>query len=182
MLRKTLKPMVLAGVAAVSFALAPAARAETLADALVAAYRNSNLLEQNRATLRAADEDVATAVSNLRPVLRWVAGLDYTKSAYNESVTRAAGREVDRLEASLGLTASMVVLDFGRNRLGVDIAKESVLATREALVAVEQDVLLATVAAYSDVKSAAQRVSINQNSVRVIGEELRAAQDRFEVG
>ena len=182
MLRKTLKPMVLAGVAAVSFALAHAARAETLADALVAAYRNSNLLEQNRATLRAADEDVATAVSNLRPVLRWVAGLDYTKSAYNESVTRAAGREVDRLEASLGLTASMVVLDFGRNRLGVDIAKESVLATREALVAVEQDVLLATVAAYSDVKSAAQRVSINQNSVRVIGEELRAAQDRFEVG
>src|SRR5690606_19143018 len=47
------------------------ARAETLADALISAYRNSNLLEQNRAVLRAADEDVASAVSNLRPVLQW---------------------------------------------------------------------------------------------------------------
>ena len=31
------------------------AQAETLADALIAAYRNSNLLEQNQAVLRAAD-------------------------------------------------------------------------------------------------------------------------------
>ncbi|MEY3309621.1 MAG: hypothetical protein RLZZ413_3659, partial [Pseudomonadota bacterium] len=37
------------------------AGAETLADALIAAYRNSNLLEQNRAVLRATDENVAQA-------------------------------------------------------------------------------------------------------------------------
>lgn len=182
MFRKTLKPFVLAGVAALGLVVAPVAKAETLADALVAAYRNSNLLEQNRATLRAADEDVATAVASLRPVLRWIANLDYTKSNYNESISRAAGREVDRLEASLGLSASMVLYDFGQSRLSVDIAKESVLATREALVGVEQDVLLTTVAAYTDVKSALQRVSINENSVRVIGEERKAAQDRFDVG
>ena len=41
------------------------ARAETLADALIAAYRNSNLIEQNRALLRAADEDVAHGVLRL---------------------------------------------------------------------------------------------------------------------
>lgn len=56
----------LAGVVAV-----PAARAETLADALIAAYNNSNLLDQNRAVLRAADEDVAVAVSSLRPVVSY---------------------------------------------------------------------------------------------------------------
>ncbi len=38
---------------------APLAQAETLSDALIAAYRNSNLLDQNRALLRAADENVA---------------------------------------------------------------------------------------------------------------------------
>lgn len=182
MFRKSLKPIVLAGVAALSLVVAPAAKAETLADALVAAYRNSNLLEQNRATLRAVDEDVAAAVASLRPVLSWIANLDYTKSTYSESITRASGNVVDRLEASIGLSASMTLFDFGQNRLSVDIAKESVLATREALVGVEQDVLLSAIAAYTDVKSALQRVSINQNSVRVIGEELNAAQDRFEVG
>ena len=35
------------------------AQAETLTDAFIAAYRNSNLLDKQAATLRAADEDVA---------------------------------------------------------------------------------------------------------------------------
>jgi len=182
MKRISFKSLILAGSAALALMAAPAARAETLADALIAAYRNSNLLEQNRATLRAADEDVATAIASLRPVLRWVADATYTKSAYAEYYTVQSGGEIDRLSASLGLSASMVLFDFGQSKLGVDIAKESVLATREALVGVEQDVLLSAVAAYTGVKSASERVSINQNSVRVIGEELRAAQDRFEVG
>ena len=55
-------------VAAAGVLAAPMAGAETLTDALIAAYRNSNLLDQNRAVLRAADEDVAVAVSSLRPV------------------------------------------------------------------------------------------------------------------
>ena len=49
------------------------AMAETLGDTLVAAYRHSALLDQNRAVLRAADEDVAVAVSTLRPVVAYTA-------------------------------------------------------------------------------------------------------------
>ncbi len=37
----------------------PMAQAETLSDALISAFNHSGLLEQNRALLRAADEDVA---------------------------------------------------------------------------------------------------------------------------
>ncbi len=148
-------------------------RAESLADALVAAYRNSNLLDQNRAVLRAADEDAASAVASLRPVIAFVAGTTYT-----EPVTTGG----DNLSASMSLSAELTLFDFGRSRLSIDIAKESVLATREALIGVEQNVLLSAVSAYMSVKSAIENVSINENSVRVIGEELRAAQDRFEVG
>lgn len=158
------------GAATLLLAQAPA-RAETLADALIAAYRSSNLLDQNRAVLRAADEDVAGAVAALRPVVNFVA-----QSVYSEP---SAGQN---LNSSLSLTASMTLYDFGRSRLAVDIAKESVLATREALVGVEQGVLLTAVTAYLDVRSAVESVAINRNSVRVIGEELRAAQDRFAVG
>ncbi len=161
-------------VAAFALCVAGAARAESLADAMIAAYKTSNLLEQNRATLRAADEDVAGAMAALRPVLAWSASYDY-------KATRPL-TATDPNAASLGLVASMTLYDFGRSALAVDITKETVLATREALRAVEQDVLLETVSAYTAVKSAQQQVSINQNSVRVIGEELKAAQDRFEVG
>ena len=48
-----------------------AVRADTLADALAAGYENSGLLEQNRALLRVADEDVAQAVAALMPIVNW---------------------------------------------------------------------------------------------------------------
>ena len=50
-------------LATVFFATPQILSAETLRDALVKAYNSSGLLEQNRALLRAADEDVAVAAS-----------------------------------------------------------------------------------------------------------------------
>lgn len=47
------------------------ALAESLGDTLVAAYRHSALLDQNRALLRAADEDVAGNMASLRPIVDW---------------------------------------------------------------------------------------------------------------
>ena len=56
-MRKFIKGLLLS---AVSFAPG-VAWSESLADALISAYRTSHLLEQNQAVLRAADEDVAAA-------------------------------------------------------------------------------------------------------------------------
>jgi outer membrane protein len=167
-------------LAAVLALSAPAAQAETLADALIAAYRNSNLLDQNRAVLRAADEDVAIAVSDLRPVVAFAMQAAYARTEFLNSL---GNRSVEEgLTSSLSLTAEMTLLDFGRNALAVDVAKESVLATREALVSVEQNVLLAAVQAYVDVRLAQEIVALRQSNFRLITQELRAARDRFEVG
>lgn len=167
--------VILGAALAGSLILAPVlSGAQTLADTLVAAYENSNLLDQNRALLRAADEDVATAVSALRPVVDFIATADYTG--------RQQGFEVDDLTASLGLSADLLLYDFGRTRLGVDSAKETVLATRQALIDLEQRVLLTAVTAFMNVRSASEFVSIRENNVRVLTEEQRAARDRFEVG
>jgi outer membrane protein len=166
-------------VAVAGIVAAPMAGAETLADALVAAYRNSNLLDQNRAVLRAADEDVAIAVSSLRPVVGFTAQSGWRKADV-AGVTGVITNE--GLSSSLSLSAELTLLDFGRNRLGIEIARESVLATRQALVDVEQQVLLATVQAYVDVRLAQEVVALRNSNLRLITQELRAAQDRFEVG
>ena len=159
---------------------APAAKAETLADALIAAYRNSNLLEQNRAVLRAADEDVAIAVSDLRPVIAFAGQAGYARA---EFLAPSGARGVNEgLSGTLTLTADLTVFDFGRNKLAVDVAKESVLATREALIGVEQGVLLAAVQAYVDVRLSQEIVALRESNFRLITQELRASQDRFEVG
>lgn len=165
-----LRRTVLVAALAVSV-VAPGARAETLTDAFITGYRNSHLLEQNRALLRAADEDVADAVSALRPVI---------------SYTATAGQSLSQLSSSLStsitLSASLVIYNFGRRELSIQLAKESVLATRETLVNIEQQVLYSVVSAYMGVISANETVALGQNNVRVITQEYRAAQDRFELG
>ncbi len=152
--------------------LVPVAKAETLTDALIAAYRHSNLLEQNRALLRVADEDVAVAVAGLRPVINFIADAGYSDP---RPLT-------DNYTAGIALTAEITLYDSGATRLGIDAAKESVLAAREGLLQVEQDVLLNAVAAYMEVIRAANFVRISENNVRLITQELRAARDRFSVG
>ena len=144
---------------------------ETLTDALATAYRNSGLIDLNRAVLRAADEDVAQSLAALRPVLNYAASLNYIDCTAN-----------DNLSSSLSLSADMMLYDFGRSQLGVDAAKETVLATRAALVDIENTVLFNTVDAYLGVRRSEAFVGLRENNVRLLTQQLRATRDRFEVG
>ncbi len=175
-----MKAWIVAIVMGLSTGLGPvSAMAESLGDALTAAYRNSNLLDQNRALLRAGDEDVATAVASLRPVIAFASNASWSKA---DTTQGGVPVTVEGLSASATLSAEMTLFDFGRNKLGVEIARETVLATREALVAVEQDVFFAAVDAYVSVLLAQEVVALRNNNVRVITEELRGSRDRFDVG
>ncbi len=173
------------GVAAVALSVAAVlpAGADTLGDALAKAYKNSGLLEQNRALLRAADEDVAGAVAELRPILGYSAGVTMNR---NYSVSGTALNRIDGVDettiGTLELTASMLLYDGGASRMGIDVAKEAVLATRQTLRSAEQTVLLNAVSAYMSVVASGQIVSLQQNNLRVLSEQLRAARERFDVG
>ena len=160
-------------VATATLSLSSPARAETLADALTFAYNNSGLLDQNRALLRAADEDVAQAVAATLPVIRWAA-------AASISAPRAAG--ADLIAATARITANLTIYDSGSKRMAIEAQKELVLGTRESLRDVEQTVLLNAVSAYMQVRAEAEFVSLRQSNVRVISQELNAAKERFDVG
>lgn len=155
--------------------LGGAAWAESLSDAMIGAYRCSGLIEQNRALVRAADEDVATAVAALRPVLNYVARGTWSRGPVDIP-------DADEFSNAFGLTLDWLLFDSGQSRLAIDAAKEAVLAAREALRGVEQEVLLRAAEAYFGVLRAIEFVDLAEGSVRVIGEELRATRDRFEVG
>ncbi|MEM6308320.1 MAG: TolC family protein, partial [Pseudomonadota bacterium] len=57
-----------------------------------------------------------------------------------------------------------------------------VLATRAQLIAIEQNVLLDAAVAYMNLHRAIQAQSLRASNVNLIKEQLRAAQDRFDVG
>lgn len=184
-----LKHMMAATAAAALLAFAPAVQSETLSDALVDAYRNSHLLEQNRALLAAADEDVAQAVAALRPVISFIADYGKSRTLPNSPSLHTDGgglvysRQTSYAEqATVDLAIELTLLDFGRNRATIDLRKETVLATRAALVGVEQSVLLSAVQAYVNMRLTLEILGFRQNYVNVINEELRATRDRFEVG
>ncbi|RLJ60543.1 outer membrane protein [Litoreibacter meonggei] len=157
----------------ITLSLSPVqASAETLAGALTAAYDNSNLLEQSRATLRAEDEDVAIALSGLLPNIN-------ARSTITLSNPTAAR---DNLSSTIALTLELLLWDAGRTQLAVESAKETVLAVRAELSQQEQVVLLDAVNAYVQVLRDQRVVQLRESNLRLITQELRAARDRFEVG
>jgi len=147
------------------------AAAESLRDSLRNAYKNSGILVQNRALLRAADEKVADAVAALRPVINWSSKFAH---AYNDAANN------DSLTTSLN--AKWLLYDFGSSDLQTEALKETVLATRQSLVAIEQNVLLRAATAHMNYRRSVEFVSLRSANVELIEQELRAAQDRFDVG
>jgi len=153
--------------------------ADNLTDAFIGAYNTSGLLEQNRALLRAADEDVAIALSALRPIINWTvrARQDYTRSRTNDVVFTN-----EPAQFFSGLTLTQLLYDGGAAILSKQAAQETVLSTRQSLIDVEQRVLSRAAIAYLSVLLQEETVQIRQNNVDLSSEELRASNDRFEVG
>ncbi len=169
----TLRSTLTSFATAIGLLVAAPASAETLNDALVHAYEHSGLLQQNRALLRAADEDVALAVAATMPVINW-------SISASQQEPRAAGSDLISLNAAI--SGSLTLYDGGANQLAIEAQKELVLGTRQSLRNVEQQVLLRAVEAYMNVRRNSEFVALRQNNVRLITQELRAAEDRFEVG
>lgn len=163
--------VLMAAVATVAFS--GVTHAESLSSALAKAYENSAMLAQNRALLNAADEGVVSAVADLLPVVQ---------ASISQNYTRVSGSSDTTSTGAVSIRASMPIFDFGRGQLGIDLAKEAVNGTRHQLMGLEQSVLLNAVDAFMNYHQAVELVRLRENNLVVIDQELRAANDRFEVG
>ncbi|WP_299945642.1 TolC family outer membrane protein [uncultured Ruegeria sp.] len=176
---KLVKGLTLAAGIALSVVPGRSVWADNLTDAFIGAYNTSGLLEQNRALLRAADEDVAIALSALRPIINWTVRVsrDYTRTNTSSAIST---REPSSFFS--GLTLGQLIYDGGASVLGKQSAQETVLSTRQSLIDIEQQILIRAANAYLGVLLQEETVAIRENNVEVSAEELRASQDRFEVG
>ncbi len=166
-----------------AIAFAPAfTAAETLRDAMIGAYYHSGLLTQNRALLRAADEGVAEQIAALRPIINYT--VTFSRSNRNSVSGRNSSINFSSFGTSIDgiINARLRLWDGNRSKLAIESAKETVLATRQQLISIEQRVLLGAVNAYFSVREATENVALRQSNLRLITQELRAAEDRFEVG
>ncbi len=154
------------------------ASAESLRDALAAAYRYNPRLDAERARLRAIDEEVARANSGYRPNISSSADIGYERR--NTGPPSIADGE--NHPKGYQVTASQNIFNGFRTLNGVREAEATVRAGRETLRSVEQEVLLQAVTAYMDVVRDQAIVRLRENNVTVLTRELKATQDRFSVG
>jgi outer membrane protein len=176
----SIRPML--GVLAVSamlFVGATSVRAESLQEALARAYVFNPTLKAARAQLRATDEEVARAKSGFRPTVN--GQVSRTFQNINTS-PNLGGQEGNFLSNDYGVTVNQPIFQGFRTVNAVRGAQALVEAGREDLRNSEQDVLVNTVTSYVNVVRDQAVLTLQLSNQKVLNEQLRAAQDRFEVG
>ena len=172
-----------AGVAALAGFLAAAAAgsasAETLKQALSAAYKFNPRLDAARALQRATDEEVPAALSGYRPSIVGSADTTYEISSAKRSGNRETTESNPRGYA-VGLTQP--IFRGFRTKNAVSLAEAQVRAGWEALRITESDVLLEAVTAYMDVVRDQAILTLRENTVTVLTRDLSATQARFQAG
>jgi outer membrane protein len=154
------------------------AHAETLADALSATYQSNPRLDAARAIQRATDEEVPRAKAGYRPSITGEADYGYRK-VWTNPVTSNSG---DTRPGNYNASVSQPLFNGFQTVNAVSGAEATVRAGRETLRTTEQSVLLAAVTAYGDVSRDQSIVVLSENNVTVLTRDLRATQDRFNVG
>ncbi len=153
-----------------------AASAETLRDAFVAVYAGNPTLTGARAGLRATDEDVGIARAQGLPDLS-------ATGQYSEYLKRSVNSPSAPVRSVYGRVAAAVpIYQGGQIRNQISAAKARVAQGRASLQGTEADVFTQTVAAYMDVMRDTAIVDLNAGNVKVLGTNLQASKDRFQVG
>lgn len=165
------KKSLFASAAMLALSMASPAFAETLNEALASAYANNPTLNAQRAATRAVDEEVPQALSGYRPSVTGTV----TAGAVN-----SGGFEQRNISA--GITITQPIFSGFRTVNGTKAAEAAVKASRETLRNSEQNTLLDGVQAYMNVIRDQAILSLLQENVEFLQEQVRAARDRFSVG
>jgi outer membrane protein len=175
-----------ASIAALAGALALAApqgaAAETLREALNAAYKFNPRLDAARALQRATDEEVPRALSGYRPTIAGSADTTYEVQTTSPplGVPPRSAAEGNPRGYAVGLTQP--IFRGFRTKNAVSLAEATVRAGWEALRSSESSVLLEAVTAYMDVVRDQAILTLRENNVTVLTRDLSATQARFQAG
>lgn len=153
--------------------------AETLEQVLISVYKQNPRILAARASLRALDEDVARANSGYRPIVTGNADWGYQNQNNTPESLGSSGHTNPR---GYGVGAVQSVFNGFQTANRVKTAEASVRSTQAALVSLEQQVLLETIAAYFDVLRDGAIVRLQQGHLSYLASEVAATRRRKEEG
>ncbi|MDP3736162.1 MAG: TolC family outer membrane protein [Hyphomonadaceae bacterium] len=181
-MRSLLAALLLASVSAPAFAQASR---DTLADAVASAVDNNPTLMVQRKTRAVADETLEQAKAQMRPQVGLSGNYGTQYLEYGRSFTTPAGNfplDGRQERATVGLEARQTIYNGGALNAQRDQARAGVDAAQAQLIGAEQELVLAVVTAFVDVRRAEEEVSIRETNVSSLKQQVQAAKDRFDVG
>ena len=172
------KSALIAGVSAVFLSVAvTSASAETIAQALASAYANNPEINSARAQTRADDENVPIARSARLPDR-----VDLQHDDRQDDGHAPASATRRRPTVTVGLQVTQNLFTGFRVTNAIRQSEAGVLASRELLRNTVQNVLFDAAQAYMDVLRDTAILDIRRNNVLFLDEQVRAANERFDVG
>lgn len=163
-------------VFASALVVASSAGAQTLSQVFASAYSNNPTLNAARALTRSIHENVAIARGGYRPQV------SATAESGLRSVNSSPGASSSGIESTLALSVQQDLFNGFQTTNATKEADASVRAQHESLRSTEQTVLLDAVTAFADVIQNIEILRLNRNNLKFLDEQVRASQDRFEVG
>ena len=161
--------------------LASNSYAETFTEALKKAYKNNSELNAERENINISEQELKISMSSYFPTitLEGSKSQDETDKLTNRDGSNASITDVDTETKSISVTQTL--FDFGRgadlskSKIGINLAKAKLLKK-------EQDILYKTVAAYTGLISANEKLEINRANVELLSRQVETDRIRLERG
>ena len=155
--------------------------AETFTAALKKAYKNNSELNAERENISISEQELKISMSSYFPTitLEGSKSQDETDKLTNRNGSNATITDVDTKTKSISVTQTL--FDFGRgadlskSKIGINLAKAKLLKK-------EQDILYKTVAAYTGLISANEKLEINRANVELLSRQVETDRIRLERG
>ena len=155
--------------------------AETFTAALKKAYKNNSELNAERENISISEQELKISMSSYFPTitLEGSKSQDETDKLTNRNGSNATITDVDTETKSISVTQTL--FDFGRgadlskSKIGINLAKAKLLKK-------EQDILYKTVAAYTGLISANEKLEINRANVELLSRQVETDRIRLERG
>jgi len=159
---------------------------ENMADAIALAYRSNPTLQARRYDLRATDENLGLALSELRPTTQLQVTGQYNKTVPGRTTQATRFGAKSSIITSNSLNSQFIVTQpittGGKASADIDAASDSIRAGRAGLNATEGDLLLQTITAYLDVRSDTRALAIRSANLAQLSATLAEVKARREAG
>ena len=161
--------------------LFPNVNADTFDAALKKAYKNNSELNAERENISISEQELKISRSSYLPTitLEGTQSKEDTTKLTNRDGSNASITDVDPKTKTISITQT--IFDFGRgadyskSKIGINLAKAKLLKK-------EQDILYKTIAAYTGLISANEKLEINKANVELLNRQVETDRIRLERG